>query len=139
MNQEPREALSAAMDDAHRLLTEAEGALKSSGRWSAVDFMTGILHLTPGRYERMETAHKKLRRARRALRRFNDACRSLDRPPANLDLLRQATAPMPPVVEVWWEAPISKGLFFLRLWRMRRAISRTRSQLKQVVAGHRSG
>lgn len=139
MTRDPREALRAARDDAHRLLTEAEDALKSSGLWSVADFVTGILYQTPARHERMETAHKKLRRARRALRRFNDACRDLDLTRADLDPLRQAAAPMPPVVEVWSEDLIGKGLFFLRQRKMRRAISRTRGQLDQVGAEHRAG
>lgn len=139
MNRDPKQALDAAANDSHRLLAEAESALKSASQWSLVGFVTGIFYRMPSRYERVETAHKKLRRSRRALRRFNDACQGLDLARVDLDPLRRAAAPMPPVIEVWHGDLVGKGLFFLRLRSMRRAISRTRSQLDLAVAEHRAG
>lgn len=117
----------------------AEDALKDSGWWTVLDLTVGLFWLTPGRRERVEVGHSKIRRAWRALKRVNDACKELGLERGDFEPLRRAAAPMPPQAQIWWEPGIVRGLTFLHLRNMRRAISRTRSQLEEVVARHRGG
>lgn len=134
ITQGAQDALLAAADEAYRMLAAADTALRSANRWFVLDLLGGMFFVARGKYDRVDTARSRLRRARRALRKVNAAGRELDLTGAGLEGLDVPASLRLRVIDQWVDDPISDGIFFLKVRGMRKAISRARGDLDHIVA-----
>ena len=137
---EPQDALLEAAQEAYHLLAEAEDTLRSAGQWGLFDLLGGGILAGHFKHKRTDQVRSRMRRARRALERVNEASQELGLGAASTAGLDQQEHRRMRTIDVWLDDPFTDFTFHRKVKSMRRAIERSREQLDQVVKGlERSG